>query len=81
MSARLALPDRAGSQTVARNSLSLIWVIATDLELGFTITEIRRAMGYYTKYGAADPMVTESCVGGTSSRLAFAPVQEAVDRT
>jgi hypothetical protein len=53
ISARLALPSRAGSQTAARNSLSLICVIVTDLEFGCTVTEIRRAMTEYIGHHAA----------------------------
>ena len=53
ISARLALPSRAGSRTAARNSLSLICVIVADLELGCTVTEIRRAMADYIGHNAA----------------------------
>lgn len=47
ISARLAWPSRAGSRTATRNSLSLICVTLTDLEFGWTVTEIRRAMAEY----------------------------------
>jgi hypothetical protein len=53
MSARLALPSRAGSRMAARNSLSLVCVIVADLELGCTVTEIRRAMADYIGHNAA----------------------------
>jgi hypothetical protein len=38
------LPSRAGSPTAARNSRSPIFAIVTDLALGCTVTEMRRAM-------------------------------------
>jgi hypothetical protein len=53
ISARLALPSRAGSRTAARNSLSLVCVIVADLELGCTVTEIRRAMTDYIGHNSA----------------------------
>ncbi len=53
ISARLACPFRAASRTAARYSLSLIFVIVTDLELGCTVTEIRRAMADYIGHNAA----------------------------
>ena len=53
ISATLALPSRAGSRTAARNSFSPIFVIVTDLALGCTVTEIRRAMADDIGHNAA----------------------------
>jgi hypothetical protein len=48
ISARLAFPFSAGAWTVTRYSESVNFVIAANFALGFTVTEIFRAMAYHS---------------------------------
>jgi hypothetical protein len=79
MSARLAFPSWAGAWTDARYSVSVNFVIAADLALGLTVTEMFHAMAYPS---AASAMINRKATSFAVefSALVSAPTRGAADR-
>jgi hypothetical protein len=82
MSARLSCPSWAGAGTDARYSVSVNFVIAADLALGLTVTEMFRAMAYPSAASAMIKMINRRATSFAVefSALVSAPTRGAADR-